>query len=49
MAQGSTLLRRPRNIGGAAGAGRGVLFMETLNERGNTYVAQSRQDGAGMF
>ena len=40
MAQGSTLFEAAAEYWRDA-AQRGVLFMETLNERGNTYVAQS--------
>jgi pimeloyl-ACP methyl ester carboxylesterase len=40
MAQGSTLFEVAAEYWRDA-AQRGVLFMETLNERGNTYVAQS--------
>jgi Protein of unknown function (DUF3141) len=40
MAQGSTLFEAATEYWRDA-AQRGVLFMETLNERGNTYVAQS--------
>ena len=40
MAQGSTLFDAATEYWRDA-AQRGVLFMETLNERGNTYVAQS--------
>jgi hypothetical protein len=42
MAQGSTLFEAATEYWRDA-AQRGVLFMETLNERGNTYVAQSRK------
>ena len=40
MAQDSTLFEAAAEYWRDA-AQRGVLFMETLNERGNTYVAQS--------